>query len=74
MTEITGFIAYPACPSEIGQTLERTISNIALRPGIDAFQTWREMDIPGRFIAERVLEFIDGKECLIADITTFWFS
>lgn len=74
MTDITGFFAYPSQPSEIGEHIERAVSRLKAKSGIYLFETWKEIDIPGRFIAEKVLEAIDSKSCLIADISSLNFN
>ena len=74
MNDITGFFAYPSQPSEIGETITRAVSIVNKKPGSHLFETWEEIDIPGRFIAECVLESIDSKSCLIADISSLNFN
>lgn len=74
MNDITGFFAYPSQPSEIGENIERAMSLLKKKPGNCFFDTWKEMDIPGRFLADQVLESIDSKSCLIADISSLNFN
>ena len=74
MNEITGFFAYPSHPLQIGETITRAVSLLKKKSGNYLFETWKEMDIPGRFIAEQVLESIDSKSCVIADISSLNFN
>jgi hypothetical protein len=74
MTALTAFVAYPSYPKDIGDTvknaateLERYHAGLRLKP-------WEQLDIPGRFIADAVLEGIDAADFLIADITTLNFN
>lgn len=70
--KINGFFAYPANPVLIGETIEA-----AMKKGTNSdiiVETWRELDIPGRFISERVLSGIDKGVFFIADITRLNFN
>lgn len=66
------FVAYPAQPTALSQTLE-SAAEIVRSSGV-ACLTWSELDIPGRFIADEVLEKIDAADLLVADITRLNFN
>jgi hypothetical protein len=69
MAPTNGFIAYPAQPSLIAETIEAGVSRYAKRLGYGRFESWAESDIPGRFIADTVLEKIASSRSLMADIS-----
>jgi hypothetical protein len=71
---LIAFVAYPSYPKDIGDTvknaateLERYHAGLRLKP-------WEQLDIPGRFIADAVLDGIDDSDFLIADITSLNFN
>jgi hypothetical protein len=69
MEEFSGFIAYPAHPFAIGQTLETALQRLRNRYGGYGFRSWKELDIPGHFIANEVLAGISETNFFAADIT-----
>ncbi len=71
---IAGFFAYPAKPDIVSGAIERAITRIPTFTTSVHLKGWREIDIPGRFISEQVLEEIDRCDCLIADTTTLNFN
>ena len=75
MSEILpGFFAYPSTPSLIGDTVERALHNLREKSGVTSVQSWRETDVAGRFIAEQVINKIDGVQAFIADVTELNFN
>lgn len=68
-----GFFAYPAQPNIIGDTIERALSTLRQR-GYGEVESWRELDIPGHFIANEVLSKIDAATYLLADISQLNFN
>lgn len=66
-----GFYAYPASPSELGDTIERAISSVDSQFSIDS---WKAMDIVGQFINEKVLSSIDNADYFVADISILNFN
>jgi hypothetical protein len=69
-----GFFAYPAQPALIGGTIEGAVkqfNHIQTHVRIDS---WRALDIPGRFIAHEVMSSIDAADFLAADITRLNFN
>ena len=71
---IPTFFAYPSSPSLIGDAVERAIFNLREKSGIEIVQSWREVDIAGRFIAEQVLNKIEEAQAFVADITQLNFN
>jgi hypothetical protein len=69
-----GFVAYPSHPTAVGQTVEAAVRSLADTFGIRDVETWRESNVVGQFITTRVLEQIEGRNCLIADITELNFN
>jgi hypothetical protein len=69
MTGISGFIAYPAVPSDIGRSIEGAVQQLVNDFGVEGFETWRETDIAGRFISSEILSKIEARDCLVADVT-----
>lgn len=66
------FIAYPAEPPQLSQAIEAAASDLG-RAG-QLCETWRSMDIPGRFIADAVAEKVDAADIIVADITRLNFN
>jgi hypothetical protein len=69
----TIFIAYPGSPPQLGSTIEAAAEESAKRGGCH-LRTWRELDIPGHFLASAVLDGIDGADAVVADITRLNFN
>lgn len=68
------FIAYPAAPVQLGTTIEAAV-NAGNRAGLPfSLESWRELDIAGRFISDGVLEKISNAQFLIGDITRLNFN
>lgn len=66
-----GFVAYPAQPAEIGQTIETSMHQCNVDYPI---KSWKALDIIGHFISDEVLANIDECEFLIADISELNFN
>lgn len=73
-TEISGLVAYPSDPVDIGLTINRSLENLRQQRGISQLSSWEENDIPGRFISTEVLQSIKGGSIFIADITRLNFN
>src|SRR5438105_264005 len=73
MSELVAFVCYPSEPPQLGDTIEaatdqlREFSNIQI-------ETWRQIDIPGRFLADGILRKIDTATFVVADITQLNFN
>lgn len=74
MGKVTGFFAYSSRPAEIGQAVERAVSNFAKTNGTVKVSTWGALDIVGQFIASEVLAGIDAADFLLADISELNFN
>jgi hypothetical protein len=68
------FFAYPAMPAAIGTVIEASIKELNALDQDREIRSWRELDIPGHFIATEILESIDNAEILIADVTRLNFN
>ena len=67
MKDRRAFIAYPSIPKQLGDTLQEAALQVNRLNEISV-ETWAQMDIPGRFIADDVLSNIDNADFIIADI------
>ncbi len=65
---LKGFYAYPSTPSEVGDTIEAAVSEQNSKSE-NVIDTWRQLDIPGHFISQQVIEGIDESDFLVADIS-----
>jgi energy-coupling factor transporter ATP-binding protein EcfA2 len=74
LTELSGFVAYPSQPTEIGQTISSAISHLGSEKRGIELSTWEENDIAGRFIHQPILEKIDDGQILVADVTRLNFN
>ena len=74
IVEISGLIAYPSKPEEIGQTILRCLERINKLENFNDLNSWEENDIPGRFIDTEVLTKIESGSIFIADITRLNFN
>ncbi len=70
MTKI--FIAYPALPIDIGQTIEAAKSTF-VTPNLD-ISTWKREDLSGQSLVAPILEAISNADIVAGDITTLNFN
>lgn len=70
----SGFFAYPAQPSEIGQCIEIALEKIRKGHQEKTINSWRQLDIVGHFISEEVLSGIRESTFLAADISELNFN
>ena len=73
MPPLHAFIAFPDRPAELGATLDAAC-NQSEDSNLVILHSWRENDVPGRFIAEPILQRIDESDFLVADITRLNFN
>jgi hypothetical protein len=74
MTKPTVFVAYPSQPEQVGITIEASCKQLnAANLGLN-FETWRQIEIPGKFIVDGILDQIDSCEFFVADITRLNFN
>lgn len=69
MTEVATFIAYPSNPAVLGSTIDLAVQELSKRFGEKRCTTWRETDVAGSFIAKQILDAIDARDAIVADIT-----
>jgi hypothetical protein len=68
------FFAYTAQPQQIGITIEQAIKDANTAMSDRHIKSWKEIDIPGHFIATEVLNEIEQSRILIADISKLNFN
>jgi len=66
-------VVYPSNPERLGQTLKESSQQIVSLHGI-SIGTWEQIDAPGRFIIDGILDAIDNSEFVVADITRLNFN
>ncbi len=71
---LSGLVAYPSEPPDIGQTIIRGLKKLHREPKFRELTSWEENDIPGRFIATEVLQNIERGNAFVADITRLNFN
>jgi len=71
---ISGLVAYPSEPEEIGHTINLSIGKLQQEETFRQLLSWKESDIPGRFISTEVLKLIEMGTAFIADITRLNFN
>lgn len=71
---LSGLVAYPSEPVQIGQTIRRGLEKFHNEQRLTNLIGWEEIDIPGRFIATEVLKFIERGNSFVADITKLNFN
>jgi hypothetical protein len=62
------FVCYPSEPQQIGSTIETAAQKLSSL-GRTRPETWRQIDIPGRFLSEGILARIDSADFVVADVT-----
>lgn len=68
------FFAYPANPQQLGMTIDHAINDANGAMADKLVTSWKELDVPGHFIATEVLSQIDESDILIADISKLNFN
>jgi hypothetical protein len=71
---LSGLVAYPSDPPDIGQTINRGLNNLHKERKFLKLNGWEETDIPGRFIATEVLQRIQEGNIFFADVTKLNFN
>ena len=73
MTKPVAFVAYSSQPSQVGASIEGAVElyNRSNLPFLA--ESWRQIDIPGRFIVRRILEKIQAAPFVVADLTRLNF-
>ena len=70
---MTVFVCYPSEPPQLGQTIEAAAGRVRSAE-LFHIETWRQLDIPGRFLADSILTKIDAADFVVADITRLNFN
>jgi hypothetical protein len=68
------FVAYPSEPLRLKNTVRDAVSELNTERFKLHIRPWEELDIPGRFIHEEVMDNIDAAEFVVADITRLNFN
>lgn len=74
MSDLSGFVAYPSQPPEIGRTVSAAVAHLRSENRSVDLRTWEENDVAGRFIYRPILEEIDNGQMLVADVTRLNFN
>lgn len=74
MSDLSGFVAYPSQPPEIGRTVSAAVAHLRSENRTIDLRTWEENDVAGRFIYQPILEEIDNGQLLVADVTRLNFN
>lgn len=74
MTKETVFIGYPSEPAAIGATIEEAAKTLKAHASTRSFETWRQLDIAGRFIIDGILGKIEAAAFVVIDITRLNFN
>ena len=74
MSKETVFIGYPSEPSTLGNTIEEAAKTLRTHTSARIFETWRQLDIPGRFIIDGILGRIEAAAFVVMDITRLNFN
>lgn len=73
-TNISGLVAYPNEPRDIGNTICAALSKVNQDVRFSELRSWEESDIAGRLISTEVLKHIEDGTAFIADITRLNFN
>lgn len=69
------FYAYSSSPPAVGQTIEAAAQQLRRDPQFKGtLDTWRQIDIPGRFLVDGIATRIDESDIVLADITHLNFN
>jgi hypothetical protein len=68
------FIAYPSTPPQLKEHVEHAVNELASARSRLIVQSWEQIDTPGRFIADGILEEIQQSDFVVADITRLNFN
>lgn len=74
MTIYKIFVPYSSYPDQIGATIEETSTRIKQSFKNIKFNTWKQIDIPGRFIVEGIFDKIEASDIIVADLTHLNFN
>lgn len=73
MSDVNTFVCYPSEPPHLGFTVEAAAARLREYSNIQ-IETWKQIDIPGRFLVDGILHKIDAAAFVVADITRLNFN
>ena len=65
---VPAFFSYPSSPTQVGEVVEHAVRNLKEKSGIEVVQSWRQLDIAGRFIADQVLNRIRSSRRMLRNL------
>jgi hypothetical protein len=68
------FFPYSSFPNQVADTIEESVKKINSTSTQFDIKTWKQIDIPGRFIVDGILEKIIESQIIVADLTTLNFN
>jgi len=71
---LRAFIAYPSQPPEIGATITAATTGFEDKHRGASLKTWEQNEVAGRFISDPILQEIDARDVLVADVTRLNFN
>src|ERR1700730_8079656 len=74
MPKPVAFIAYSSQPSQVGTAIDASVQLCNRSDLPFLVESWRQIDIPGRFIVEGILDKIQAAHFVVADITRLNFN
>jgi hypothetical protein len=73
MLDVNTFVCYPSEPPQLGFAIEAAAAQLRESGNIQ-IETWKQIDIPGRFLIDGILRKIDAATFVVADITRLNFN
>jgi hypothetical protein len=74
MNSVNAFVAYPSEPRLIGDAIQAAVVRWNDIAGAERLRAWPATNIAGQFIRDRILNEIDQREALIADVSALNFN
>ena len=68
------FVPYSSYPNQIGLTIEETAQKLKKSTRSLEINTWKQIEIPGRFIIEGIFDKIESSDIVVADLTHLNFN
>ena len=68
------FFPYSSYLTQIGDTIEEAAKSLNSVSSKFKVTTWKQLDIPGRFIVEKIFEKIEASDIIVADLTHLNFN
>ena len=72
--KIKGFYAYSSSPEGVGESIERAVNKTNRNSATVNYATWRETNVNGQFIINRILDRITQCKVFAADISILNFN